>query len=53
MFKLTLKKNIFMFVLLVSKPNSNISLDLTIKQAKLKYNNVFVNRFTNKHARFN
>ena len=32
----------FMFVCLINKSNSNLSLDLTIKQTKLKHNNVFV-----------
>ena len=31
-----------MFVCLINKSNSNLSLDLTIKQTKLKHNNVFV-----------
>ena len=38
-------KILFMFVCLVNKP----SLSLSIKQAKLKYNNIFVN----KHGQFN
>ena len=31
-----------MFVCLINKSNSNLSLDLTIKQTKLKHNNVIV-----------
>ena len=38
-----LKKNLFMFVCLVNKPNSSPNIDTIIKQVKLKHNNVFVN----------
>ena len=46
-------KSLFMFVCLANKPKLSISLGSTIKQTKLKHNNVFVNKFVTKHAQFN
>ena len=46
-------KSLFMFVCLANKPKLSISLGSTIKQTKLKHNNVFVNKFATKHAQFN
>jgi len=36
-----------MFPYLVNELSSNLSLGSTIKQVKLKHNNVFVNKFVN------
>jgi len=41
------KKNLFIFNFLANKPSSSPSLDSVIKQNKLKYNNVFVNKLVN------
>lgn len=40
-----LVKNLFMFAYLTNQPSLIIDLDLTMKQVKLKYNNLFVNKF--------
>ena len=51
-FELNLRKNLFMFVYFENKPSSTLSLDSIIKRAKLKQNNVFVNKLMNMMARF-
>ena len=45
--KLGLEKNLFIFSFLANNPSSSPSLDLVIKQNKLKYNNVSVNKLVN------
>jgi len=40
-------KDLFIFVYLATKSNSSPSLSSTIKRAKLKHNNVFVNKLVN------
>ena len=37
------RKNLFIFICLVNKLSSNLTLGSIIKQIKLKHNNVFVN----------
>lgn len=48
----TLGKGLFMFVCLANKSNSSTSLGSTIKQAKLKYNNILVKKLM-KHEHAN
>ena len=38
------KKKLFIFICSVNKPNSIPILDSIIKRAKIKHNNVFVNK---------
>lgn len=47
-----LGKGLFMFVCLANKSNSSTSLGSTIKQAKLKYNNILVKKLM-KHEHAN
>ena len=42
-----LEKNLFMFLYLAKKPNSNINSDLIMKQVEQKYYNVLMNKFVN------
>ena len=46
-FDLDLGKSLLMLDYLVNESRSSLSLKLTIKQAKLKHINVFVNKFVN------
>ena len=45
--KLSLKKNLLMFVCLINELRSNPTLDSIIKRVKLKHNNIFVNNLVN------
>ena len=47
------RKNLFIFICLVNKLSSNLTLGSIIKQIKLKHNNVFVNKLVNIKARIN
>ena len=45
--KLSLKKNLLMFVCLINELRSNPTLGSIIKRVKLKHNNIFVNNLIN------
>ena len=47
------RKNLFIFICLVNKLSSNLTLGSIIKQIKLKHNNVFVNKLVNIKAQIN
>ena len=46
-FELGQGKSLFVFVYLANKLSSSISLGSPVKKAKLKYNNVFLNKLVN------
>ena len=41
------KKKMFKIIYLENESNTSLTLDLTIKQAKFKYNNLFMNKLIN------
>ena len=41
------KKKLFKIIYLENESNTSLTLDLTIKQAKFKYNNLFMNKLIN------
>ena len=41
------RKSLFMFIYLLNKPSGSPTLDLIIKQVKLKHNNMFINKLIN------
>ena len=44
---LSLRKKLFKIIYLAIESNTSLTLDLTIKQAKFKYNNLFMNKLIN------
>ena len=46
-FELGQGKSLFVFVCLANKSSSSISLGSPVKKAKLKYNNMFLNKLVN------
>ena len=44
---LSLTKKLFKIIYLAIESNTSLTLDLTIKQAKFKYNNLFMNKLIN------
>ena len=50
-FEFSWRKNLFIFFCLVNESNLGPTLGLIIKQVKLKYNNMFMNKLVNTRDR--